>query len=498
MGRELLATEPAFREAMERCDTTIASEAGWSVLAVLAGADAARPFDDIDVVQPTLFAMQVALAAQWRAWGIEPGAVVGHSMGEIAAAHVAGALTLQDAVAVICRRSTLLRRVAGEGAMAVVELGPDKTEAMLGDRRDRVSVAVSNGPRSTVISGDPAAIDDVIVQLEAADVFCRRVKVDVASHSPQMDPLLADLGAAIGTIAPRPTDLTMYSTVDAGVADGRRLDAGYWARNLRQPVRFGDALAMSPAVAAGVAAGGRLDAGSGARTPRQPVRFGDALALAAADGHDVVIEISPHPVLLPAVAEVLRLGGGHGTVVASTRRDAPERETMLTGLAALYERGASVDWRAVLGEPGGPVRLPTYPWQRERYWYEPARRGRPAAGRHPLLGTSLRPATAPGTVHWETDPADGAPAFLADHVVHGNAVMPAAGFVEMLLAAADCAGDGPFELSDVTLSDLLPIETEGQAAIQITVDRAGARSMRGRVFSLDASGAAREHAVAAI
>src|SRR4051794_40338367 len=463
MGRELLATEPAFREAMERCDTTIASEAGWSVLAVLAGADAARPFDDIDVVQPTLFAMQVALAAQWRAWGIEPGAVVGHSMGEIAAAHVAGALTLQDAVAVICRRSTLLRRVAGEGAMAVVELGPDKTEAMLGDRRDRVSVAVSNGPRSTVISGDPAAIDDVIAQLEAADVFCRRVKVDVASHSPQMDPLLADLGAAIGTIAPRPTDLTMYSTVDAGVADGRRLDAGYWARNLRQPVRFGD-----------------------------------ALALAAADGHDVVIEISPHPVLLPAVAEVLRLGGGHGTVVASTRRDAPERETMLTGLAALYERGASVDWRAVLGEPGGPVRLPTYPWQRERYWYEPARRGRPGAGRHPLLGTSLRPATAPGTVHWETDPANGAPAFLADHVVHGTAVMPAAGFVEMLLAAADCAGDGPFELSDVTLSDLLPIETEGQAAIQITVDRAGARSMRGRVFSLDASGAAREHAVAAI
>jgi acyl transferase domain-containing protein/acyl carrier protein len=464
MGRELLATEPAFRDALRRCDAAIASEAGWSVLAVLEGAESARPFDDIDVVQPTLFAMQVALAALWRTWGIEPGAVVGHSMGEIAAAHVAGALTLEDAVAVICRRSGLLRRVAGQGAMAVVDLGRDETEAALRDHRDRVSVAVSNSPRSTVISGDPAAIDELLAELEARDVFCRRVRVDVASHGPQMDPLLDDLGAAVEAIAPRPTDVTMYSTVDAAVADGRRLDAGYWARNLRQPVRFGE-----------------------------------AVALAAADGHDVVIEISPHPILLPAVGEVLRLGGHDGAVVASMRRGGPERETMLTGLATLYERGASVEWRAVLGEPSRPVRLPTYPWQRERFWYEPAGRGRPPSAGHPLLGTSLRPAADPGTVHWQTDLADGLLAFLADHVVHGSAVMPATGFVEMLFAAAaQGAGDGPFQISGLTLRDMLAVEAQGETAVQITLERAGSDSMRARVFSVDASGTTREHAEAAI
>ena len=165
-------------------------------------------------MQPVLFSIQVALAALWRSWGVEPDAVVGHSMGEIAAAHVAGALSLEDAARIICRRSALLRRTSGRGAMAVVELSLDDARTALTGREDRLSIAVSNSPRSTVISGDPQALDDLLASLEAREVFCRRIKVDVASHSPQMDPLRADLFEALQGLSPRKAAVAFCSTVE--------------------------------------------------------------------------------------------------------------------------------------------------------------------------------------------------------------------------------------------------------------------------------------------
>ncbi|WP_155797909.1 acyltransferase domain-containing protein, partial [Sorangium cellulosum] len=178
----------------------------------------------------------------WRSWGVEPDVVVGHSMGEVAAAHVAGALRLEDAVAIICRRSRLLRRISGQGEMAVVELSLAEAEQALSGYEARLSVAVSNSPRSTVLSGEPAALGQVLVALEAKGVFCRRVKVDVASHSPQVEPLREELVAALAELQPRQGAVPMRSTVTGALVSGAELDAGYWADNVRQPVRFAEAV----------------------------------------------------------------------------------------------------------------------------------------------------------------------------------------------------------------------------------------------------------------
>ena len=248
-----------------------------------------------EVVQPVLFAVEVGLAALWRSWGIEPDAVVGHSMGEVAAAHVAGALTLDDAVRVICRRSRVLRAIAGAGAMAVVVLDAAGAEAAPEGFADRLGVAACNGPRSTVIAGEPTALAEVLARLTAQQVFCRQVKVDVASHSPQVEPLGPALLAALGELRPRATQVAMRSTVTEAEVAGTELTADYWLANVRRPVRF-----------AGTVAG------------------------LVAEGFAVFIEMSPHPVLTPAVAELLRAAGGAGLAVGSQRREQDEKVSRFT------------------------------------------------------------------------------------------------------------------------------------------------------------------------
>ena len=200
-GRTLLKQEAVFREAVERCDRAMRPYGDWSLLAELTATDAADSrMSEIDVLQPALFAIQVALTALWRSWGIEPEAVVGHSMGEVAAAHVAGALSLEDAARVICSRSRIVKPTIGHGAMAAVELSiADARRALVGCE-DRVSIAVSNGPTSTVLSGDLGALESIVTRLQRQDIFCRMIKVDFAAHSPQMEPLRADLAARIGRI----------------------------------------------------------------------------------------------------------------------------------------------------------------------------------------------------------------------------------------------------------------------------------------------------------
>ena len=336
MGRALLREEAAFREAIERCDTAIAAEAGWSLVAELEAGPEISRLREIDVVQPTLFAVEVALAALWRSWGVVPDAVIGHSMGEVAAAHVAGALSLEDATRVICRRSRLLRGISGRGAMAVVELSVEETAAALAGHEEKLSVAVSNGPRSTVISGDPGAIEEVLTALRARDVFCRPVKVDVASHSPQVDALRSALLGDLAGVRPKAAQLPIYSTVTASVRPGEGFDAEYWVRNLREPVRFFDALRAL------------LDS-----------------------GHRAFVEASPHPILLPAVEDAIAQAGTTAVAVPSLRREEDERATLLAGIAALYAQGVDPSWARLLPE-GSFVSAPAYPWQRERFWLEEA------------------------------------------------------------------------------------------------------------------------------
>jgi phthiocerol/phenolphthiocerol synthesis type-I polyketide synthase B len=338
MARELLEREPVFRDAISECDRAARSVVSWSILDLLESAPeaAARRLEEIDVVQPVLLASSIAYAALWRSLGVEPAALVGHSMGEVGAAHLAGVLDLEAAMRIVCRRSALMKRLAGRGAMALVDLSAEDAATRIRGREEQIAVAVSNSPRSSVLSGDPAAVDAVLAELEREGVFCRRVKVDVASHSPQMAPLAAELAAELDGLAPRPTSVPLYSTVLARRVEGRELGADHWGRNLRQPVQF-------------------------AKT----------ISALLAEGITAFVELGPHPVLLPAVEQTAQAAGTAVATVASGRREEPEQAVLLAGLGRLWTAGGSLDWKRI--SPAGTyVSLPRYPWRRERHWVEGA------------------------------------------------------------------------------------------------------------------------------
>lgn len=329
MGREL-AQEPAFRDSLEQWDRAIQRYAGWSMLKELASDAAQARLDEIDVIQPILVAVEVALAALWRSWGITPAAVVGHSLGEVAAAHVAGALSLDDAARIICRRSQFLRRTSGQGAMAVTGLTLPQAQAIVASYEKRVSIAVSNSPTSTVLAGDPATLDDILNQLQRQNVFCRRVKVDVASHSPQMDAWVAPLVESLAGLQPQAAAMPIYSTV-TGERKDDLFDAAYWGQNLRQTVLFSAAIQHM-----------------------------------LKDGYNTFLEISPHPILLSAIQQGMQHEGQAGVALPSLRRGEGERAVMMQSLGALYTLGCSPEWTRLYPAGGQCIGLPAYPWPRER------------------------------------------------------------------------------------------------------------------------------------
>lgn len=359
MTRELTGRARVFTETLERLDALVQAQAGWSVRDVLLD-DSGQRLERVEVIQPTLTCVQIALAEQLRAWGVIPQAVVGHSMGEVAAAYVAGALSMEDAVRVIVTRSRLLARIAGHGAMALLDLDERETLERIAGIADRVSVAALNGPRSTVISGDPAAIDDLLVQLDDEGIFCRRVKVDVASHSAQTDPLLADLAAELSVLTPQQPSIPFYSTPRPDAPVDALLDAAYWVDNLRHAVRLNTAVQRM-----------------------------------IGDGIDTFVEIAPHPVLLSSLGDIAADADAAVRTYAGPRRDEPELRRLLDLVARLHVSGVAVAWERIARPDANVVRLPSYPWQRERHWIEgwedwsgtdrTARASRPLPDRAPEL-----------------------------------------------------------------------------------------------------------------
>jgi acyl transferase domain-containing protein len=440
MGRGLFATEPAFRAMINACDEAVRSETGWSLVEELHAGEASTR---VEVVQPVLFAMEVALAAVWRSHGVEPDAVVGHSMGEVAAAYFAGALTLEDAVRVVCRRSELLARVAGKGAMALVELPLDRAERAVAAFAGRISVAAANGPRSTVVSGDPGAVDALLETLAGENVFGKRVNVDVASHSGQMDGLRGELMDTLAGVAPQHARLPIWSTVTGSRQEGSGLGAAYWARNLREPVLF------APAVR------GLLNG-----------------------GHTLFVEVAPHPILLPAIEEEIAAGEHDGVVVASSRRDQDERRVLLKSLATLYVRGCPVDWEKHHSAGGRCVPLPVYPWQRERYWPDVPLAAEPETGGHPLLGPPVSVASRQGNEIRQRALAATSPAYLADHRVENEVVLPGAAFLEAALAAAaDGYGAAPHRLAEVAFERMAVLKPGASRLVQLVLERTGDRTV---------------------
>ena len=340
MARQLLATEPVFRDAIHRCDAAARRYVDWSICEQIALDQDAPGYltDRIDIIQPVLVALAIGYADWLASQGIHPDAVIGHSMGEVGSAYLAGVLDLDAAMRIICRRSALMREQSGRGAMALVDLSIADAEKRIGPRADRVGVAVSNSPRSSVISGDPAVVDEIIAECERDGVFCRRVNVDVASHSPQMEEPAARLQAELHDLATASDHVALYSTVLARRAIGDEFGAGYWAQNLRRPVRFADGITAM-----------------------------------LADGIGVFIELGPHPVLLPAVQQTAQAVGRNSIVtIGCGRRNESEQRNLLAAAAAAWAGGVEVDWRALQPRVAA-IDLPSYPWQRERHWVQEAR-----------------------------------------------------------------------------------------------------------------------------
>ncbi|GAA2529842.1 type I polyketide synthase [Winogradskya humida] len=333
MAGPLLESSAVFREQAQRCDEALREYVDWSVLDVLRQAPGAPELAPYEVLQPTLFTVMVSLAALWRSCGVEPAAVVGHSQGEVAAAYVAGALSLTDAMRIMVARSRLWWSLLGTGAGASVRLSAGEVRELLAGRGDGLVVTVDNGPRSCIVAGLPAEVEALVADLTGAGIRARMV-LQVAPHSPQVEPLRDRLLDEIGEVTPLPATIPFYSTVTGGLLGAAALDSGYWYRNVREPVSF-------------------------AGTVQRLLETGPRLFL----------EVSAHPVLRGSIEEAIDAYGSRAACVNSLRRDRGDSDQMLLSLAEAYTHGARVDWAAVPADTdAGVVDLPTYAFQRERYW----------------------------------------------------------------------------------------------------------------------------------
>ncbi|WP_053930240.1 type I polyketide synthase [Streptomyces sp. NRRL S-4] len=337
MGAELLDVSPVFAQHMALCAEALAPHVDWSLSDVVRQVPGAPTLDRVDVVQPVSFAVMVSLAQVWRSHGVEPDGVVGHSQGEIAAACIAGALSLPDAARVVALRSrAIAQHLAGRGGMMSVALSAEEAGRWLDGAPygEELSLAAVNGPSSVVVAGTPEALDAMSDGLQSEDVRVRRIPVDYASHSAQVERIEADLASALAPIGPRRSDIPFYSTVHNRWMDTRELDADYWYRNLRGTVRMEE-----------------------------------AIRALLAQGFGFFVEVSSHPVLVPAVqATAEDEVGGAVTVVGTLRRDDGGTRRLLTSLAGAWVRGLAVDWPTASPRPGAD--LPTYAFQRRRFWLE--------------------------------------------------------------------------------------------------------------------------------
>ncbi|MFE2698691.1 type I polyketide synthase [Streptomyces mirabilis] len=449
MATTLIETSEVFATRMEECAKALEPFVDWSLGDVLRGVEGAPSLDRLDVVQPTLFAVHVSLAALWRSYGLEPAAVVGHSQGEIAAACVAGGLTLPDAARVIALRSRIALLLQGTGGMGAVGLPRAEVETRLEKWGGRLSVAVENGPTSVLVAGDRDALGEFIAECAAEGARTKRFPTDFASHSPQVERVREEMLEALDPVRPQTGSVPFFSTVTGDWLDTARLDAAYWFANMRQPVEF-------------------------ARSVR---------ALAAQD-HGAFIEVSAHPVLTSSLQENL----GDGAVVTGTlRRDEGGVDRFLTSLAELQVRGVRIDWAtAFAGSGARRVPLPTYAFQRERFWYSSSSRSLDAAGLgmaatgHPLLGAAVAVAGSDETLFTSRLSLRTHP-WLADHAVAGTLVLPPSALVELALRAGDEVGCTTVDELDLRAPLVLP----AQGGVQLQV-RIGAADGQRRAFAVHA------------
>ncbi|WP_114752540.1 non-ribosomal peptide synthetase/type I polyketide synthase [Pleomorphovibrio marinus] len=420
MGRELFASEPAYRDTLTKCDHILRPIAGWSLIDELNKEEHDSRIAQAELAHVANFAVQVALTALWEAWGVKPDVVFGHSSGEIAASYVAGALSLEDALFLAYHRGRLQHTMAGFGGMLAAAVSEQEAQSLMKGKEDKVSLAAVNSKNSVTLSGDISLLKHIAKKLEQENRFCRILQVDVPYHAPQMKHIQEELLDVLREIKPKAASIPVVSSVRGSYIRGEEFNREYWWQNVRKPVRFDK-----------------------------------AVKVLLEEDYTVFLEIGPHPVLATYLMECLSDHNSQASILPSLRRKEKERRMMLRSLAQLYVQGYPVNWQGLY--PGrNYVPLPSYPWQRERHWIEPMPKQMSFSSGvdtgHPLLGHRIHSALP----LWEVNLNDPRTEFLNAHLVEDSIVFPGAGYVEMMLSAAGEIWKGtPVTLKNIQFQKLL-------------------------------------------
>jgi len=457
MGRELFDTQPLVRRTIEKCDDILREHLETPLLEVLFPEPGqGSPLDQTAYTQPALFALEYALAELWRSWGLEPDALLGHSLGEYVAACIAGVFSLEDALKLVALRARLMQQMPPNGIMAAVFAPPDRVEAALEPHEGRVVIAAFNGPENTVISGEQPAVEAVVAQFDAEGVRATRLVTSHAFHSPLMEPMLDEFEAVAAELSYERPKIPIAANLTGRLNAEKAPDACYWRDHLRNPVRFAEGIE-------------RL-------AERKP---------------HALVEIGPAPVLL---------GMGRRcrpkwkvAWLPSLRKGQPDWQVMLGSLGDWYLLGGGVDFDGFDREyPRNRLALPTYPFERSRHWYAEQKSQRRLVGGavhgpmvHPLLGA--RVASPLSTILFEARLSGHAPRYLVDHQVQGSPVLPAAAYVEQGLAAArEAWGPGRYDVANVSIQAPMYLPEGGSRIVQVTVSAEVAGERSYEIYSLPA------------
>ena len=455
MGCELMKKEQIFKQSMQDCDAALSHFVDWSLLEEIAKDENNSRFSEVDYIQPILFAIEVSMAKLWESYGVKPDVVVGHSMGEVAAAHIAGVLSLEDAAAIICKRSSLAKTVSGEGAMLLVELSFEEAQKIIIGHEEFVAIGACNGPRSTVLSGSSSSINEIVTLLNEREIFNRLIKVDYASHSPQMDQLKPKLLEEIKNINPNKGSVPIYSTVHNKIMDGTHFNSQYWTDNLRKPVLFAQAV--------------------------------EQLLI---ENDCVFVEVSPHPILVQLIEQgIEHYNKASSYVIHTIKRDISQSNEFINSFKNLYENSVRVDWNkfyenAVVNHD----QLPTYPWQKDRFWIDNAETstfGYSSGTIHPFLGREIKFANDKNIIYWESVIDLASLPYLKDHQVKNTVIFPAAGYLELIYAAIrQSFGMGFHQICDISFKQPLLLDTIGKA-VQVIINVERKNYIHFEIYSAD-------------
>ena len=431
MGQDLLVREPIFRKTLERIDEILKQYGDFTLIEEMSRSEETSRINDTNIAQPAIFGLQVALAELWKSWGVEPAKVVGHSVGEVAAAYVAGIYSLEDAVKVIYHRSRLQNTTQGQGKMIAVGMSSKEVRDLIGEQAAAVKIAAVNSSNLVTIAGETEPLQEIEEKLKAAGTFHKVLPVDYPFHTHLMDPIKAELFAVLADIKPQPARIPFISTVTGGVYQAEQMDASYWWANVRNPVLF------APAIG-------------------NVVRGGDELFL----------ELGPHPALRNPLNDALQAQGVKGAVFHSLMRKTDESQNLLQNVAGLHAYGVEIDWAALNQSAGKFVRLPRYPWNRERFWLEGTvcNNNRVGPSTHPLLGKRLES----GNPTWEFQMDPRIFTYLESHRFWGSILFPAAGYGEISLALARAVfPDQHYTVEDMVVKKALFLSEEAVPTVRV-------------------------------